>query len=431
MVAPRECGTIKSDEPEMGNLETTELQSDCVKIADQITDEASDNVDFLDVSIVLARSRRLILYVTVAMIVVGAVVSFLLPVTFTATAIIIPPQHQQSVASTMLGELGSLAQLGGGGTASIFKNPGELYVGILKSRSIADHLINTFHLQSVYKMKTMSDARARLRRKSTFDAAKDGLIVITVTDPSPQRACDLANAYVDELYHLNSTLAITEAAQRRVFFDQELVREEGALTKAESDLANTQQKTGLIQLSGQAEEIIGSIARLQAEITSREVQIQSIKTFATDQNPDVIRAQQEIDSMRSELAKLEDSQSKLAPGDIQVPAGRVPQVALEYERKLRDVRYHEALYNLLTRQYEAARIDEAKSAPLIQVIDRAVPPDKRSGPPRILIILGAGLVGFLGAGAWVLMRNGYRRMKALPHNASRIVELRQEFRRAR
>lgn len=414
----------------MGNTETTELQNSHPIAA--ATGEPSGNINFLDVSLVLARSKRPILITALVMFIAAGLVSLLLKPTFTAVAVIIPPQQQQSVASAMLGQLGSLAELGSGGSAaSLFKNPGELYVGILKSRTIADHLIDTFHLKALYKTKTMTDARARLKSKSDFEAGKDGLITISVTDHNPQRASDIANGYVDELYHLNSNLAISEAAQRRVFFDQELVREKNALAQAENDLANTQQKTGLIQLSGQAQEIIGSIARLQAEIASREVQIQAMKTFATDQNPDAIRAQQEIDSLRNELAKLEDSQSRLAPGDIQVPAGRVPEVALEYERKLREVRYHEALYNLLTRQYEAARIDEVKSAPLIQVIDRAVPPDKRSGPYRLLIALGSGLLGLLIASAVVIIRNGYRRMKSVPETAARLEELRQEFRRSR
>ncbi|HEX5235537.1 MAG TPA: Wzz/FepE/Etk N-terminal domain-containing protein [Silvibacterium sp.] len=412
----------------MVNLETTELRGSRASAASHGT-ERSNNVDFLDVSLVFAGSWRSILLVAVIATIVGGLVSVLLPPTYTATAIIIPPQQQQSFASAMEGELGSLSGIAGGGSAaSIFKNPGELYVGILKSRTIADQLIEANHLRSVYHAKTMIDARAKLKRKSSFEAAKDGLILIAVTDHNPQRASDLANGYVDSLYRMNSTLAITQAAQRRVFFDQELVREKVALDHAENDLATTQRKTGVIQLTGQAQEIIVSIAQLRAQIASREVQIQALKTFATDQNPDIIRAQQEIDSLRDQLEKLQNSQAKLSPGDIQVPSGRVPEVALEYTRKVREVRYHEALYNLLTKQYEAARIDEAKSAPLIQVIDRAVPPDKTSGPPRLLIALGSGLLGIFAACAWLLIRNGYRRMRDVPENAIRLQELRQKFR---
>lgn len=414
----------------MGNVETTELREMRVTSRSKEIPGIPRNVDLLDVSVVLAKSWRLIVLVAVAALLLSGLVAWLIRPSYTATAMILPPQQQQSVASEMAGELGSLAALSGGG-ASLFKNPGELYVGILQSQTITDHLIENFHLKSVYHAKTMVDARASLARHSKLSAEKDGLIEISVTDHSPERASKLANGYVDELYKLNSNLAITEAAQRRVFFDQELVKEKQALTEAENDLAKTQQKTGLIQLSSQAQEIIRSIAQLRAEIASREVEIQSLKTFATDQNADVIRAQQEIDSLRDQLAKLENNQGNRPIGDTQVPAGKVPEITLEYERKLRDVRYHEALYNLLTKQYEAARIDEAKSAPLIQVIDRAVPPDKKSGPHRALIMLVAALLGFMAACAFVLLRNGYRRMKEVPENAVKLRELRQGFRRVR
>jgi uncharacterized protein involved in exopolysaccharide biosynthesis len=414
----------------MGNVESTELRETRVTSRSKEVGEVPRNVDLLDVSVVLAKSGRLIVLIAVAALLLGGLVAWLIRPSYTATAMILPPQQQQSVASAMAGELGSLAGLSGGG-ASLFKNPGELYVGILQSLTITDHLVVDFHLKSVYHAKTMVDARAGLASHSTLKAEKDGLITISVTDHSPELASKLANGYVDELYKLNSNLAISEAAQRRVFFDQELVKEKQALTQAENELAKTQQRTGLIQLSSQAQEIIRSIAQLRAEIASREVEIQSLKTFATDQNADVIRAQQEIDSLRGQLAKLENNQGNRPIGDTQVPAGKVPEITLEYERKLRDVRYHEALYSLLTKQYEAARIDEAKSAPLIQVIDRAVPPDKKSGPHRALIMLVAAFLGFLAACAFVLLRNGYRRLKEVPENAVRLQELRREFRRIR
>jgi uncharacterized protein involved in exopolysaccharide biosynthesis len=409
----------------MGYSQATELQDAKSPIVDTEGGAESNDADFLDAALVLARERRLILIVTLAMLFAAALIAFSIRPTFTASATILPPQQQQqSIVSTMGAQMAPLAALNGG-AASIFKNPGDLYVGILQSRTIADHLIGTFRLQSVFKAATFADARATLKANSTFVAAKDGLIEISVADHDPRLASDLANGYVDELHRLNSTLAITDAAQRRVFFDQELANEKNALTDAENDLKATQQKTGLIQLSGQAEEIIRSIAQTRAEISSREVQIQSLKTFATDQNPETVRVQQEIDTLRAQLANLEDSQRRLQPGDISVPSGQVPEATLEYTRKLRDVHYHEALYELLSNQYEAARIDEAKSAPLIQVVDRAVPPEKKSGPHRALIALGGGLAGFVGACVWVLVRHGYRRLKQVPENAKRLQELRR------
>jgi len=302
-----------------------------------------------------------------------------------------------------------------------------MYIGILQSRTIADEIISQFKLKTAYKTKKMQDTRAALKSHTTIESGKDGLIQISVVDQDPQRASDMANAYVAELYSMNSNLAITEAAQRRVFFDQQLDAEKKALAAAEEDLRATQQKTGLIQLSGQALMIIQSISQLRAQISSREVELESMRSFATDQNPDVTRLNSEISTMRQQLAKLEnDQQSVVQPGNIALPAGRVAEDSLEYSRKFREVKYHETLFDLLSRQYEAARIDEAKSAPIIQVIDHAIPPDKKSGPHRSLILLGGILVGLFGAGIWILFVQG---LSAMSNSPSRVEKL-ERFRRS-
>jgi uncharacterized protein involved in exopolysaccharide biosynthesis len=380
--------------------------------------ESTNGIGLLDIALVLAADWRRIALTALAACVLGGIVGFLLKPTFTATAVIMPPQQQQSSAAALMGQLGSL--LGGGGGGLGLKNPADMYVGILESRTIADRIIAKFDLKSVYKTKRMEDTRIALKKHASFEAAKNGLINITVQDQDPNRASEIANAYVDELYAMNSTLAISEAAQRRVFFDQQLEEEKRALTTAEGDLKSTQERTGIIQLGGQAESIIRSIAEVEAQISGREVQLRSMSTFATDQNPDFARLQQEISALRQQLSRLQDDQQHLAPGDTQLPAGRVPAEGLEYARKLREVKYHETLYDLLSRQYEAARIDEAKSAPIIQVIDRAVPPDKKSGPHRLLIALGAGIVGVCVGCLWVFGAQAWKRMAGDPEAAAKL-----------
>jgi uncharacterized protein involved in exopolysaccharide biosynthesis len=383
------------------------------------TEPGSSGVDPLDVALVLARDRRLIAMVTLGAFFFGALLSVMLKPTFTASAVIMPPQQQQSSAAALMGQLGSL--LGSGASSGLgLKNPADMYVGILQSRTIADRIIAKFDLQSVYKTKTMHDTRNALDDHAKIEVGKDGLIRIIVQDHNPQRASGIANAYVDQLYAMNATLAISEASQRRVFFDQQLADEKAALAAAEGDLKATQERTGLIQLGGQAESIIRSIAELRAQISSREVQMEAMRTFATDQNPDMTVLQQEISALRQQLVKLEDDQQHLAPGDTQVPAGRVPSEGLEYARKLREVKYHETLFDLLSRQYEAARIDEAKSAPIIQVIDRAVPPDKKSGPHGLLITLGLAVVGFLLGCLWSFLEQTWRRLREIPESAAKL-----------
>jgi uncharacterized protein involved in exopolysaccharide biosynthesis len=382
-----------------------------------------EGINALDILLLLAQGRLGIGVVTLVACLLGAAVSFLLlKPTFTATATILPPQQQQSSISAMMGQLGSLAGLGGAG--GLLKNPADMYVGMIMSRTVADTIIHRFHLEDLYKKKTMEDTRKALKSHINVEAAKDGLIEISVKDHDPRRASDLANGLVDELYHLTSTLAITEAAQRRLFFDRQLDEEKADLTTAEEDLKKTQERTGLIQLSGQAEEIIRNVAELRAQIVSREVRLRAMRTYATDENPEVTRLQQEIGALQQQLTATENSQRLMQPGDIQVPAGQVPEAGLEYARKLREVTYHTTLLNLLSKEYESARIDEAKSAPLIQVVDPAVPPDKKSGPPRMLITLGFAVIGFCIACFWVFFSQALVRMRQNPEPAEKLDQLR-------
>jgi tyrosine-protein kinase Etk/Wzc len=402
------------------------LEAETIETEKESASERGNGVDFFDLLFVLTDARkRIAIFVLVAMV-IGATIAMIAAPVFTASALILPPQQSQSTLTSLMGQIGSLASLAGAG--SQLKTPADMYLGVLESRTIADHLIDKFHLQDLYKTKSMEDTRIVLKKHSKFIATKDGLIHISVEDHSASRASDMTNAYVDELYVMNSHLAITEAAQRRVFFDQELANEKNALATAEEALKQMEEKTGVIQLPGQAEIIIRSLAQVRAEIASREVQIQAMRTFATDQNPQAIRLQEEINSLRDQLAKLEND-PRASQLDLNgMPAGRVPAVGLEYARRLRDVRFNEALFELLTKQYEAARIDEGKAAPLIQVVDRAVPPDKKSSPHRALITLGFGFIGFLIASIVSVTSRMLERMERVPEYSAKVTRLRSWFR---
>lgn len=324
-----------------------------------------------------------------------------------------------------MGQLSSLAGLGGAG--NLLKSPADTYVGMLQSRTIADQIIGKFNLQSVWKLDNLEDARRALKTHVQVESAKDGLIVITAEDSDPKLASGFANAFVDELYNMNASLAVTEAGQRRKFFDQQLLDEREALMHAENDLKAIQEKTGIIALPGQSEMAIRSIAQIGAEIKSREVELQVMQTYATDENPDVVRLRREIDILNKQLADRQNDRQHMSAGDTDIPAGRVPAEGLEYVRKLRELKYHEALFELLSRQFAAARIDEAKSAPVIQVVDHAVPPDRKSGPPRMLLTIGFGIFGFCIGCLWAFFRQHLERLKASPESATKLDELRGMF----
>ncbi len=347
--------------------------------------------------------RGMILLATVAAAGVSALIACLLPVSFKAEALIMPPQQQQqsSLAALASGALGGLA--GGSGMASSLglKSPSDLYIGILQSRTIADDIVTHFRLQEVYHKQRISETRQALAKHVTFSSGKDSLIRITVEDHDPRRAADITNAYIDKLHTANSRLALTDASQRRLFYEQELSKEKDALANAEVALKQNQQKSGVVLPTGQAELLLRSGAQLRAEIASRQVQMEAMRSYATDENPQLQILKRETEALRSQLAQLQAKGDR--PG-FEMSAGQFPETSLEYVRRMRDVKYHETLFELLSRQYEAARIDEAKQAPVIQVVDRAVVPDKKSWPPRAMLVLAGAFLGFAASAGAVFIR---------------------------
>jgi uncharacterized protein involved in exopolysaccharide biosynthesis len=381
--------------------------------------------DLADLLLVLARHRKWILKITAGAMLLSVIVVLLLPKTYTATATILPPQPTQSSLMTLLGQMGSLA--GQGAKELGLKNPSDIYLAMLRSRSVADALISRFNLRAVYQQKKFIDARKKLASRTDIASAKEGTINISVSDRDPKRSAALANGYVEELQNLTRRLALTEAGQRRVFFQKQLDDEKQALAAAELGLRATQERTGLIQLDAQGKAIIEAVAQTRAQIAMREVTLRTMSSFSTDQNPDLIRQKEQLAGLREQLMKLEHT-SGLGNGNIQVPTGRVPQVELEFLRCLREVKYHEALFEFLSKQLEAARIDEAKNSVLVQVVDSAVEPERKSGPMRLIPVALLTALTFLGATCWVLFEDRWRGKDRDSDVHQKIQQLRAELR---
>jgi tyrosine-protein kinase Etk/Wzc len=381
-------------------------------------------VDLIDLAALLLREKKTILKFTVILLVLTVIVVYLvMKPMYTAEAVFLPPQNSpgSSMALQLASQLGPL----GAGALGGLKSPGDVYVGILGSRTIADGLVKKFDLQKIYKTKKLSDSIKVLQKRSTFTAGKNTLVTIKVDDHDPKLAADLANGYLDALHEQNGRLALTEAAQRRLFFEQQLDREKNALADAEVDLKRTQEKTGLIVPAGQAQVQIEEMGQIRAQIASHQVELAALKQGATDQNPQVVRLQTEIAGLQQELQRLQNDPSHHQPGSVQLSTANVPELALEYVRKQREVKYHETLFELISKQYEAARLDESRDAPMLQVIDRAVIPDRKSGLPRTLMVLAGGMLGgFLGI-IWVILKRFVRAMEKNPYNATRLKELRR------
>jgi uncharacterized protein involved in exopolysaccharide biosynthesis len=355
--------------------------------------DIDQDLNLLDLLIVLAKHKKRIIGTSFLVAVLAAGVSLVMPNIYVADTRILPPQQAQSSAMAMLGQLGSLSSLAGSSLG--IKNPADIYVGMLGSRTIGDRLISRFNLEKVYETKFHSDTLKVLSGVTSIASGKDGLISIQVEDENPKLAAALANAYVEELQKLMLSLAVTDAAQRRVFFEKQLQQAKQNLADAEVALKRVQEKTGLIRLEGQAEAIISTAANIKAQIASKEVELGAMRTFATVNNPDYIRIQQELSGLRAQLAKVETGPNR-GNGDIAVSTKQVPEVGLEYVRRVRDVKYSEAIFEVLAKQFEIAKIDEAKDSATIQVLDKAVEPDRKSKPKRaVMVLLTAVISGFL------------------------------------
>lgn len=374
--------------------------------------EASSDVSLGELFNLLYRRRSFLLTAAAIAAIVSGITVFVIPVSYTAEAVILTPQQAQSSLSSFMGPLAGLAPAAGISGLGLLsglglRNPADLYVGVLESRTIADALITKFNLKDVYQTPDYTRARKRLARNTRVEGGKDSLIRIRVDDHDAARAAKLANAYIEELSKSNSRLAFTEAGQRRLFFEEQLTKEKEALADAEIGLRNTQQTTGLIAPSGQAEALLRVGTQLHAEILSQETQLEAMKTFAADDNPRLQIVKRELGALHAQLNRLEQGDYK--PGTLELPTGRLPEASLKYIRAVRDLKYHETLFEVLSRQYEAARLDEAKSAALIQVVDRAVAPERKSWPPRTLLVLAAMVTALLLSSFWILLREQTRR----------------------
>jgi tyrosine-protein kinase Etk/Wzc len=381
-------------------------------------------IDLIEVATLLLREKKTIFkFMLVAFMLAVLVVYGVMRPMYTAQAMFLPPQNAPgSGMSQIASQLGSL---GGLGALSGLKTPGDVYIGILGSRTIADEIIKRFDLQKVYKIKKISDTERELRNRRTFVSGKDTLITISVEDHDPNRAAELANGYLDALREQNGRLALTESSQRRLFFEEQLEHEKNALADAEVELKKTQEQTGLIAPSGQAQMEIETMAQVRAQITSLQIELAAVKQGATEENPEVVRLQTQIAGLQQQLQRLQSDPAKRQPGSLELPTAKVPELALEYVRRQREVKYHETLFELLARQYETARLDESRESPVLQVVDRALVPDRKSGAPRTLLVLATVLLGALLGIIWVLLRHVVGLFRRDPVKAKQLEALRQ------
>jgi uncharacterized protein involved in exopolysaccharide biosynthesis len=347
-------------------------------------ESVDDEISLLDLLQVVADNLRLLVLGPLAAGLIALGITFIIPPTYTATTRFMPPQQQQGGVSAMLAGLGagagSLLSAAGG-----IKNPADQFIGFLKSRSVQDALIDRFKLAERFEVQFKTDARKILDDRLSIANSKDGMISIDIKDKDPAFAALLANAHVDELSKLLSRLAITEAQQRRVFFEKQLLNAKDNLVKSEQALKSSGLNSSALKANPSA--AVEGLAKLKATITAQEIKVASMRGYLNETAPEIKQALTELSAMRSQMEKSEKNDANTV--------ATTPDGDSDYISKFRDFKYHETLFELFARQYEMARVDESKEGTLIQVVDIAVVPERKSGPKTaqtvILSVLIAGV----------------------------------------
>jgi tyrosine-protein kinase Etk/Wzc len=350
-----------------------------------VRSETNDGISVMHLLVAVGQEKKVILSCALGGLLTGVVIALASPSAYTARTTLLPPAQNSSALAGMAASVGAL--LGPGLPA--FKAQEELVVGLLKTDSVADALIRRFNLHERYDDKTLQGTRRKLASNSRISAdRRSTLITVEVEDTEPAMAAQLSNAYAEELRRLMTRIAVTEAQQRRAYFERQIEKSKTDLAQAELAIKQAQDKSGVISLDAQTQGTIGAAAQLRAQLMAREVQIQSMRAYSGPDNPEFRRLRSEVASLRDQLAKVEGGVSDTPP-----EARKGAAEALGSLRLFRELKYQEAMYSAMLQQLQLAKADEAREAPLVQQVDTAVPPDRRSRPHRTLL---AGLCTFAG-----------------------------------
>lgn len=388
-----------------------------------------------DLVLILAKRKRLLLVTTFLFTFLVLIALLMTNPVYKGTAKILIPQSTSS--STILSDLmgGAGASLVGGmlGTST----SANMYLGLLQARTVYDAVIETHKLYELYKNDRLlgrwRDYNMESCREKLFDNFKPqiepdtNIIDIIVEDADPERCAAMANTFLDELVKLSHNLTLTDAGKRRVFYEGQLKQSFDQLAQSEQALQAFQESTGAIQIDEQARAILGAIATLQAQVSAKEVQIKVMKTYATENNPDLRRASEELAGLQDQLKKLQEQEYAAASSasNPSIPTGIIPTVGANYARKMRDFKYRETLYLMILKMYEQARLDEANDSVVVQVVDRAVVPDRKAKPKMGLMLVAGCVVGFILALFVAFAVEYCERTMRLPGNMPRAADLKR------
>jgi uncharacterized protein involved in exopolysaccharide biosynthesis len=372
-----------------------------------ISDEVEWNL--VDVVRKVLRTRRVVYTCTLIGLGLGILLALILPKSYQAQAVFLPPR-----ASDMV--IPSLSTGGGGGAAAagasllLGQDPSDMYLGMLASVTVTDDVIDHLGLMQIYHAKKKVDARNALKGQAKFKVDKNSLISVEITSSDPKLSAHIANAYLEALYRLNGSMVASASAHRRAFYEEQMASQKKDLDASEVALKQAEEEAGIVLPEGAAQAGLRTIVDLQASIGTAEAKLSGLLMGATDNNPQVVQARAELAELRSQLARQQENSAKQKPGMGLASSAALPGLTMELLRKMRDVKLNETLYDTLTQQYERARIESLDPGPQFQIVDSALVPERKSGPPRRLLVMGGFVIGFLFGLIFVLTRDPIARL---------------------
>ncbi len=375
-----------------------------------------DEINLFDLLQTIVDNLRLLVLGPLVVGITAIIISYLIPPTYTAKTQFLPPQQQQSAAASMLASLGSLGGLAG--AVGGIKNPADQFLAYMKSVTVQDALIERFKLQDRYEAKTKTDARVALTDNVRTASGKDGLISVEFDDKDPKFAAELANAHVEELGKLLGKLATTEAQQRRLFFEKQLNLAKDKLIQSEIELKATG-VSGSVLKSNPAS-AVATVAGLQAGVTAQEVKLGAMRGYLAETAPEFKQALNELANLKAQLAK----QEKDTPANSNITAQG------DYVSKFREFKYNETLFELFAKQFEIAKVDESREGAVIQVLDVAQPPERKSKPKKVLIAIIATLVAGFALLLFVFIRQALKNAGKDQESANKLNHLKASWQKA-
>lgn len=380
-----------------------------------------EEIDLVEVILLLLANKRFIIKATFYTFLLSIVISLLLPNIYKSSAKILPPQSLSALPPQLSSAISDIPITIPGKT-----DYSALYSQLVKTNDVIDYAIEKNNLREVYKTKDKEETREKVLDNIIVETdKKSGIITISYLSKDPELSYKVVVSLLEGLKRLNDRLAITQASQKRLFYEQQLNNAKEALIRSEEELRRFQLKTGSIKIDEELKGVVEEISTIRARISANEVKLKVLQSYATPQNPEYKALLDETNALKEQLSKL---QSRLpSDDDALLSTSKASRYGIEYIRKMREFKYNESLYEILLKQYEFAKLEEAKDPTIIQIIENPEIPLKKFKPKRRYIVVISTFVAFMLSILWVFIKTFIEELKKDESRYQKINEIKRDF----